>query len=172
MARSTSALQQLKGVGEVLAKRLEAAGLDNFEKIAKGGEKVLQKVPGMPPRSVASIVEQARQLAKHPQTEEQRPKETVLQRVGEVRDQLQAVAKLARDRFQGDLAGKKGKRLTYDLVRLEDALARIEDGGRGKRAGKALLKAQKRISGLEDVSLKKLRKRVKRARKTMVKAVR
>jgi len=169
MAQSTSVLQQLKGVGEVLAKRMEKAGLDSFEKIAQGGEEALQKVPGMPPRSVATIVEQARQLAEQGRTEKE---ESLGQRLSRVREQLQTLAKMARDRFEADLAGKKGKKLTLDLVRIEDALARMADGGKVKRTGKALTKAQKRFSGLEDASLKKLRKHVKRARKTVIKAVR
>ena len=40
-------LQQLKGVGRVLSKRLQEMGLDSFEKIAQAGEEVLKNHRGL-----------------------------------------------------------------------------------------------------------------------------
>ncbi len=172
MTQTATDLQQLKGVGTVLAKRLLGAGFDDFAKIAQADEEELKKVRGMPPRAIRSIIEQAKQLSQIPREDSERG-EAMKKQLSEVRDKVQTLALAARDRFQEELSGKVGKKLSADLIRIEDALARIDgDGSKHvKRTGKALLKAQKRITGLEDVGLKKLRKGVKRARKTVLKVL-
>ena len=63
MAKTAADLQQLKGVGKVLADRLCAAGLDGFAEIARAGEEGLKKVSGINPRAAGSILEQAKRLA-------------------------------------------------------------------------------------------------------------
>lgn len=174
MVQTAADLEQLKGVGRVLAKRLYDAGFDSFAKIAQAGEEGLKKVRGVNPRYLGSILEQARQLSEATLTGRQARVEALKQRLSEVKEQVQALAETTRQRFQEELSGKSGKKLTSDLVRIEDALEQITDGGKkkSKRAGKALIKAQKRVAGLEDASLKKVRKGLKRARKTMLRALR
>ncbi|HJV36156.1 helix-hairpin-helix domain-containing protein [Geomonas sp.] len=173
MVHSAEDLQQLKGVGRILAKRIYDAGFDSFQKIVDGGEEGLQKVRGLPPRSIATILEQARQLAEGPHAGSEERKEEVRKQVAEVREKVQTLAKSARDRFQEKLAGKTGKKMTADLVRIEDALQQMGADGkkRVKRTTKALSKAGKRVDGLEEASLKKIRKSLKRARKAVLKAV-
>jgi hypothetical protein len=91
-----------------------------------------------------------------------------------VRGKIQVLAQVARKRFPKELSGRVGKKLFLDLDRIEDALVRIHDGGSGhsNRTINALAKAEKRITGVEDATFKKLRKRVKRARKTLLKVLR
>jgi len=165
--------QQLKGVGRILAKRLFDAGYDSFAKIAQAGEEGLKKVRGIPPRSVGSLLAQAKELAAVAHADGQSREEALQQRLCEVKGLLQSLAVTTRQRFQDELAGKSGKKLAADLVRIEDALERVHDGGKkgAKRAGKALAKAQKRVAGLEEASLKKVRKGLKRARKAVLKAL-
>jgi DNA uptake protein ComE-like DNA-binding protein len=175
MTQSATDLQELKGVGKVLAKRLYDAGFDSYVKIAQAGEEGLKTVRGLSPRSLGSILEQAKRLADAPPSKGTERDQAVKKHLSEVRGKIQTLAESAGQRFQTQLAGKKsGKKLSLDLVRLEDALARMEDRGgkRSKRADKALIKADKRITGLEDVNLKKLHKGLKRARKTVLKALR
>ena len=173
MLKSAEELQQLKGVGRILGKRLYDAGFDSFKKIVEAGEEGLQKVRGINPRAVASILEQARQLSGAAHASATARLEAVQLQVAGMRDKIQTLAQVARDRFQEELAGKCGKKLSSDLIRIEDTLQRLADGGkkRAKRAGKVLLKAEKRVTGLEQASLKKLRKGLKRARKTVQKAL-
>jgi hypothetical protein len=173
MVHTAEDLQQLKGVGRILAKRIYDAGFDSFRKIADGGEEGLQKVRGIPPRSIAPILEQARQLAEGPPKDSPERQEQVKKQVAEVREKIQILAKDARARFQEKLAGKTGKKMTADLVRIEDALQQMGSDGqkRVKRTEKALSKAGKRVDGLEEASLKKIRKSLKRARKAVLKAV-
>lgn len=173
MVQTAGDLQQLKGVGAILAKRLFDAGFDSFDKIAQAGEEGLKRVRGISPRTIGSIVAQAKQFAHAPEPGHPEREEAVQKHVSEVREKIQSLAQSTRDRFQQDLAGKNGKKLSSDLVRIEDALVQIHAGDRkkSKRAGKALIKAEKRILGLEDAALKKVRKGVKRARKAVLKAL-
>ena len=66
MVKKAADLQQLKGVGRVLSKRLQEMGLDNFEKIAQAGEEVLKKISGINRRMVTSILQQAKALSEAP----------------------------------------------------------------------------------------------------------
>lgn len=173
MVQTAAELQQLKGVGRILGKRLYDAGFDSFAKIAQADKQELQKVRGINPRYLETMVEQSRQLAQAAEPDRPARAEIVQQRLSEVKLQLQSLAESTRQRFQTELSGKPGRKLTMDLVRIEDALERMTDGGkkRSKRAGKALVKAEKRVAGLEDASLKKVRKGLKRARKAVLKAL-
>ena len=173
MVQTAADLQQLKGVGRILGKRLYDAGFDSFAKIAQAGEEGLKKVRGINPRYLPSILEQARQLAEAAHPDRPARAEALQERLSEVKEQLQTLALSARLRFQDQLTGKSGRKLAADLVRIEDALERMADGGKKgtKRAGKALLKAEKRVAGLGDASLKKVRKGLKRARKAVLKAL-
>jgi hypothetical protein len=174
MVQTGDDLRQLKGIGKILVQRLQDAGLDSFAKIAEAGEEKLKEVSGINPRNIASILEQAKQLAETSPSENAAGIETLQLRLGEVKQKIQTLAETARERFQEELAGKWGKKLSADLVRIEDALERINfEGKKGsRRAGKALGKVDKRVSGLAgDASLKKVRKTLKRARKAVKKAV-
>lgn len=172
MVQTAADLQQLKGVGAILAKRLFDAGFDSFDKIALAGEEGLKRVRGISPRSIGSLVEQAKQLSHAPEPGHPEREEAVKRQLSEVREKIQTLAESARGRFQQDLAGKSGKKLSSDLIRIEDALVKMDGVGkkRSKRAGKALTKAEKRIAGLEDAGLKKIHKGLKRARKAVLKA--
>ena len=173
MVQSAADLRQLKGVGAILGKRLYDAGFDSFAKIARAGEEGLRKVRGVSPRAIGSILEQSRQLAGMEQHEEAGTAQGIHQRVSEVRELIESLAQAARDRYQEEMTGRCGRKLSSDLVRIEDALVQMQGLGkkRSKRAGKALVKAEKRVAGLEDASLKQVRKGLKRARKVVLKAL-
>lgn len=174
MEQTAADLQQLKGVGSILVERLKEAGLDGFSKIAEADEEQLKKIKGLNARNIPSLQAQAKELAQEAGADRQSAIDALLKRLEEVKLQVQALAQATRDRFGAELSGKHGKKLTCDLVSIEDTLDRLNLSGKkgGKRAGKALDKVQKRVGGLaEDASLKKVRKTLKRARKTVRKAV-
>lgn len=56
-------LEKLKGIGEVLSQRLVESSYDSIAKVAAAEEKGLQKIAGMNPQKVRSIVTQARKMA-------------------------------------------------------------------------------------------------------------
>jgi hypothetical protein len=174
MVKEGEDLQKLKGIGGILVKRLQEAGLDSFAKIALANEEELRKINGIHPNNISSIKEQARQLAEAAHAEELTGIEALQQRLTEVKEKVQALAESTRERFHAELAGKWGKKLSSDLLRIEDTLERLCLDGKksSKRAGKALGKVDKRVAGLAgDASLKKVHKTLKRARKAVKKAV-
>ena len=62
MKNQLKELQQLVGVGEVLAQRLIKSSYDSIAKIANAGEKGLSRIAGLHPGKVRLIVIQARQM--------------------------------------------------------------------------------------------------------------
>ena len=56
-------LQNLKGIGEVLSRRLVEAGYDTLAKIAAAEEKELERITGLNPQKAVSVITQARKMA-------------------------------------------------------------------------------------------------------------
>ncbi|MCM0081397.1 helix-hairpin-helix domain-containing protein [Geomonas sp. Red32] len=194
-------LRQLKGVGTVLARRLSDGGLDSFDKIVRAGEGGLQAIPGVGARKIGIILTQAGELSREgvryapkakakkelagaplaapeagePAASPDQVEECNVdleQQAAGVRDHARNLAREAEDRFAPKLGGKAGKKLSADLVRIEDALRALPDGHhRSRRAGKAMKKAEKRLTGLEGGGLKRIRKGIRRARKALDKAI-
>lgn len=173
MVQSAADFRQLKGVGAILGKRLYDAGFDSFAKIAQAGEEGLRKVRGINTRHIQSILEQARDLAGMEHEHQKDRMQQMLSRVGKVREQLENLAQTTRDRFAEQMSDKCGRKLGADLARIENALAQMQDAGRKrtKRMTKALQKAGKKVTGLEEASLKKVRKGFKKARKVVLRAL-
>jgi len=55
-------LQKLKGIGEVLSRRLIESSYNTIAKVAAAEEKGLERIAGMNPKKVQAIVTQARQM--------------------------------------------------------------------------------------------------------------
>ena len=55
-------LETLKGIGEVLSKRLVKSSYDTIAKVAAAEEKGLEKIAGLTPQKVHAIVTQARKI--------------------------------------------------------------------------------------------------------------
>jgi len=72
MRKEMKELQELKGIGKVLAQRLIAASYSSIEKVAAAEEYGLKRIPGMTPKKVRSIVTQAREMTAA--AEKSRPK--------------------------------------------------------------------------------------------------
>jgi predicted flap endonuclease-1-like 5' DNA nuclease len=62
MKKQMKELQQLKGIGEVLSRRLVESSYDTIAKVAAAEEKGLERIAGMNPEKVRSIVTQARKM--------------------------------------------------------------------------------------------------------------
>jgi predicted flap endonuclease-1-like 5' DNA nuclease len=72
MNKQMKELQKLKGIGEVLSRRLIEASYNTIAKIAAAEEQGLKRIPGMNPKKVRSIVNQAREMTS--EAEKSRPK--------------------------------------------------------------------------------------------------
>jgi predicted flap endonuclease-1-like 5' DNA nuclease len=62
MKEQMKELQKLKGIGEVLSQRLVESSYDTIAKVAAAEEKGLERIPGINPQKVRSIVTQARRM--------------------------------------------------------------------------------------------------------------
>ena len=72
MKKEMEELQQLKGIGKVLSRRLIEASYNTIAKVAAAEEHGLKRIPGMNPQKVQSIVTQARRMTS--EAEKSRPK--------------------------------------------------------------------------------------------------
>jgi predicted flap endonuclease-1-like 5' DNA nuclease len=62
MKEQMKELQKLEGIGEVLSRRLVEAGYDTIGKIAGAEKKGLERITGLNPQKVQTIVIQARKI--------------------------------------------------------------------------------------------------------------
>lgn len=62
MKEQMKELRKLKGIGEVLSRRLVESSYDTIAKVAAAEEKGLLKIAGMNPQKVRSIVAEARKM--------------------------------------------------------------------------------------------------------------
>jgi ERCC4-type nuclease len=62
MKEQIKELQRLRGIGEVLSRRLVESSYDSIAKVAGAEERGLERIAGMNPKKVRSIVTQARQM--------------------------------------------------------------------------------------------------------------
>jgi predicted flap endonuclease-1-like 5' DNA nuclease len=62
MKEQMKELQKLKGIGEVLSRRLVESSYDTIAKVAAAEKKGLERIAGMNPQKVRSIVTQAREM--------------------------------------------------------------------------------------------------------------
>ncbi|MGA7874488.1 MAG: helix-hairpin-helix domain-containing protein [Desulfoferrobacter sp.] len=72
MKKAMKELQELKGIGKVLSRRLIEASYNTIAKVAAAEEHGLKAIPGMNPQKIRSIVAQAREMTA--EAEKSRPK--------------------------------------------------------------------------------------------------
>lgn len=173
MAQPAKKLQQLKGIGDVLAQRLKDAGLESYAGIVEAGEAGLEKIRGINPQAIPSILAQAKELSQVKSAAKTERIEAIKSRIVAVREKLNRLAETTRERFSNELERKCGKKLTGNLEGTFEALDRMDKSAlkKLKRAGRGLVKAEKRMEGLEEAGLKKVRKGLKRSRKALLKAL-
>jgi uncharacterized protein YoxC len=169
MSLTVKELQQIRGIGEVLARRLLEAGHDSFDKVANLGESGLKAIKGVNPRAIPGILQQAAGLAASDENDKGKTVAALKESLHGLRLSVQELASTARDRFSEKLAGKTGRKLTKSLVSFIAALEVVEGkaGKKLKRTGKVLHKAEQRLEGLAEAGLKDLRKGLKKARKAL-----
>lgn len=169
MKKKLSELQKLRGVGMVLSGRLVEAGYDTFARVAAAGEDALKKIPGINPRLVPSIVEQARLLADEVETAKSRKVEALKRNAAVLKEQVQGIALRVRDSFPQESIGKAGRKVEKNILKLIASLEKVEGklDSRVKRAGKGLARAEKRLAALADAGLVDIGRGLKKARKSL-----
>jgi len=188
-------LQQIKGIGKVLAQRLVEAGIVNYKQVLQAGEEGLGAIAGLQPRMIPSILAQAATLAGEaegeagtatadeqesatataaPAKSKRQHKLDGLQKVsnqlqGRVRDLVAEVM----DKKEGLAKKATGKRLQKEADKLLKSLAKVEArmDGRLKRAKKGLTRAEERLESLVGLGPNKLARGMKKARRPLKRVI-
>ncbi len=171
MKKKLNELKQLKGVGEVLSRRLAEAGYDTFAKVVAAGEEGLKKIQGINQRMLPAILEQAGQLAGEGRVSKTQKVAELKRHAASLKEQVQGVALRVRENFQEELAGKTGKKVEKQIMKVIASLEKVEGKleTRVKKAGKGLEKAGKNLSILAAAGLEDIGKGLKKARKSLKK---
>ena len=171
MKKKLNELKQLKGVGDVLSRRLVEAGHDTLAKVVAAGEEGLKKVQGVNQRLITAILEQAGLLAGEGRPSKAQKVEGLKRQAASLKSQVQGVALRVRENFQDELAGKTGKKVEKQIMKVIASLEKV--GGkletRVKKAGKGLAKAEKSLAILAAAGLADISKGLKKARKSLKK---
>ena len=166
-------LTRIRGIGDILAQRLTVAGLDTFSRIAAAPPSKLAAIPGMNPRAVDGIIEQAATLASASTTGSEERGAGLKMQLGALRDRFGATASDLRGRFADELSCKAGRLISKEFVRIMDLLTDIEKQSHTqlKRAEKRIAKATRRCDKLAVSTISGLRKRLKKMRKSLDKVI-
>lgn len=175
MSDAIDSLKQIKGVGDVLAGRLIAAGFDSASRLATASEEQLSSVKGLRPGAIPGIQAQARALA---EAAGNSPEDTSLAGILEDTERLRVgvvalVSKLG-DQYNEDEDGKATRQLRKEISRVLATLERVEAclAEQLRRLGKKLAKADARLAGLGESDLYALTEGLRHTRKTIDKVIR
>ena len=169
MMNAMQELQQIRGIGAILAQRLITAGNDSCAKVAALGEEGLKQLKGINPQAVSAILEQATQLAQADSNDREARIAALKEYAAKLRQSVQDLTASARAHLADDLSKKAERKLTDALIDFLLTLEKVEGRAhkRIKRTGRGLAKAGARLEGLGETDLKSLRKGLKRASKAL-----
>ncbi len=173
MKKKSKELRKIKGIGEVLSKRLIEAGYDTFDKIAAAGEAGLKKIRGLERLPIKPIIDQAASLAQESGRKKARTLKDLKAAAATISGQVEGLARTVKDRF-GDRLTEKGRgKIEKQLLKMTAALDKVKGKleSRVKPAAKGLAKAEKKLAGMADgttepteviIGLKKARRALKK----------
>ena len=162
-------LQRLRGIGGVLAERLVAAGLDDFDKIVAAGATGLVRIRGLQFRAIPSILAQAADLATAGKAQRRRRIGELKQAARIVRMRLGNGLSNFRERFPEEFASPGGLKLEGELLRLLSLLLRVEQklDRRVKRAEKGVRHAERLADEMAEAPFEAASARANKSRKAL-----
>lgn len=175
MPDAISHLQQIKGIGAVLAKRLVEAGIDTPARLATASQEQLAAIKGLPPGKIPALQEQART---HLDTEQSGGAEAGLKQMLDdaerLREGMETLVRKLRDRHADSEDGKVQRNLRKEVTRVLATLERVEASlsEQLRRIGKKLAKADAKLAGVAQDDLQALTKGLRDTRKAIDKIVR
>ncbi len=166
-------LRRLRGVGEVLSRRMVDAGLHSCERIVAAGEDGLRRIRGMNPRMIPSILQQAAEQAGEARPGRAERIAELKRSAAALKEVLEAGARDLRDRLGEELVGD-ARRLEKEFVKTLAALGNVEGRleSRVKKAGKGLARAERKLARLTDTGTDRVARGLKKARKALKKVYR
>ncbi|MHB8708311.1 MAG: helix-hairpin-helix domain-containing protein [Desulfuromonadales bacterium] len=168
-------LQQIKGVGEVLAKRLVEAGFDTLQRVAAATEQELAAVKGLLPGAIPAVLAQARELAGTSQIEaDEKSLAEMLENAERLRSGVSSLVLKLRDQHLDSEDGKSQRALRKEVTRVLATLERVEASlsEQLRRLGKKLAKADAALTNVAQDDLEALTKGLRQTRKSIDKIVR
>lgn len=175
MQDAISQLQQIKGIGAVLAQRLVEAGIDSYERLAVANEAEMLAVKGMLPANIPMLQEQAREFAMtaHAIKTEANLKQ-MLEDTERLREGMANLVLALRAQQPESDDSKAQRNLRKEITRILATLERVESSlsDQFKRIGKKLAKAESKLVGVAQNDLEALTKGLRDSRKTINKIVR
>lgn len=175
MESTVKQLQQIKGVGDVLARRLAEAGFDTLPRLAAATEQDLAEIKGLPPTAIPEILGQARELAVSTLGEvDDRSLAKMLEDIERLRTGVTSLVIRLRDQQSEDDGGKARRQLRKEIPRVLATLERIEASlsEQLSRLLKKLAKADAKLAGSDQRDLEALTKGLRQTRKAIDKIVR
>ena len=173
MKKNSKELQKIKGVGEVLSKRLIAAGYDTFDKIAAAGKAELRKIRGLERLPLKPIIDQAAALAQESDKKKARKVKDLKAAAATIRGHVEGLARRVKDRFGDQLTEKSREKIEKQLLKMTAALDKVKGKleSRAKPAAKGLARAEKQLAGIphETTDPMKVVRRLKKARRSLKK---
>jgi DNA anti-recombination protein RmuC len=173
MKKNSKELQKIKGVGEVLSKRLIAAGYDTFEKIAAAGGAELRKIRGLERLPLKPIIDQAAVLAQGSGKKKARKVKDLKAAAAAIRVRVEGLARRVKDRFGDQLTEKARKKIEKQFLKMTAALDKVKGKleSRAKPAAKGLARAEKQLAGIPHGTTDPMKvvRRLKKARRSLKK---
>jgi len=174
MESTIKQFQQIKGVGEVLARRLVEAGFDSLPRLAAATEQDLADIKGLPPTAIPEILGQARELAgSTPEEVDDRSLAKMLEDTERLRTGVSDLVIRLRDQQSEDDGGKARRQLRKEITRVLATLERIEASlsEQLRKLVKKLAKADAKLASSDHSDLETLTKGLRQTRKAIDKIV-
>ncbi len=173
MKKKLKELRKIKGIGEVLSKRLIEAGYDTFDKIVAAGETGLKKIRGLEWLPLKPIIDQAASLAKESDRNKAKTVKDLKAAAATVGGHVKDLARTVKERFGDQLTEKDRGKIEKQLLKMTAALDKVKGKleSRVKPASKGLAKAEKQLAAMVDgttepteviMGLKKARRALKK----------
>ncbi len=175
MADIFKQLQQIDGVGEVIAKRLVAAGFDTLPRLVAATEPELASIKGLLPGAIPAILAQAKELLAADQVgSDDKSLTDMLDDAERLRMGVSSLVLKLRDQHAESEDGKEERALRKEITRVLATLERVEASlsDQLRRLGKKLAKADARLATAPRDDLEALTKGLRQTRKAIDKFVR
>lgn len=175
MQEAVKQLQQIKGVGEVLATRLAEAGFDSLARFAGATAGELAGIKGLLATSLPALQAQARELAAAAgPVADEKSLGDMLENAERLRAGIAALVLKLRDQYDENDDGKGLRQLRKEITRVLANLEKVEAtlSDQLRRLSKKLSKADARLNTVAQDDLAALTKGLRQTRKTIGKAVR
>lgn len=174
MESAIKQLQQIKGVGEILAQRLIEAGFDTLPRLAATRVEDLAGIKGLLPCAAPAILAQARELsAAIPDETEDKPLSEMLEDAERLRMGVSTLVLKLREQHPDD-DDKAHRQLRKEITRVLATLERVEASlsEQLRKLGKKLAKADAKLASVDRDDLDTLTKGLRQTRKAIDKIVR